>query len=165
VKLFSILPKDRLRPGHFFVLEGDSYILGPEWCRREADKPPAAAHGNAEQDSPRSRGDHAEGVYRVIEVLEMGGADRDTYGPFFIKLEPLDGAAAAALKAKQAGRTGIGIHGGNPGHSRTPNNLRGTYGCLMVSDDVVAVLAGMLKGHLAADRLVRYECRVIEEEQ
>jgi hypothetical protein len=162
VKLFSILPKDRFRPGHFFVLEGDSYVLGPEWCRGEADDAGAVAHGKPAEDPPRSHGgDHPEGLYRVLEVLEVCGADRERFGPFFIRLEPLDGEA---LRAKEAGRSGFGIHGGKPGQKGTPNQLRATYGCLRVSNGVVAVLAGMLKGHLAADRLVRYECRVIDEE-
>lgn len=161
MKLVSFLSHDR-ESGLFFVLDGaDGIIYGPVRCRGEADNAAAASHDNIQEDPTRPFGDHPSGLYRIELVVDVPEGDQGTYGPHFLKLEPLEGEA---LRAGERGRTGIGIHGGRPGPKGTSNELRATHGCLRTSNRVITDVTEAVRAHLAAGRNVLYDCRLIDEE-
>ncbi len=92
----------------------------------------ATAHGNPLADPILQFGDTPAGDYDFIALTDYTPPYTDTrkYGPNgVIKLDPNGGQA---LIAKNNGRTGILIHGGdlNPGGS-----LRRTNGCLRLRND------------------------------
>ena len=158
MKVWCELPKDREREGRLWVTgEDDARLFGPVLCRGEADNANAAKSNNVVEDPTRVGGDHPFGVCRISECVEIRPSAKEfrTYGPWFLRLNPVSGEAWAA---RQAGRTGIGIHGGAPG----PNNsLRATYGCLRLDDESVESIAILIQQETALGRQVFYEC--IEE--
>lgn len=157
MKLWSQLPKDRFRDGRFWLTDdGGTVIFGPVPCRGEADNSGAAAHGNVLEDPTKSYGDHPAGTYRVLEVFWAPQPPR-SYGPAFLKLEPTGGEAYAA---KANGRSGIGIHGGDPGPS---GELRPTFGCLRLRNDDINVVATVVDQIRRGGTVIVYECTLEPE--
>ena len=156
MKLVSFLPGNRLVAGSLTVTDDTGAIVfGPVPVRGKADGQIAAAHGNPGRDPERIDGDHPTGRYRVVRV-EKDKPPAHSYGPCFLLLDPVGGDA---LIAKQNGRSGLAIHGGDPAPD---GSLRATEGCLRVSNATATVLAGFIDPELAAERAVEYECK--EEE-
>jgi hypothetical protein len=159
MKLLALLTPDRFQPGIFLVLDGvGAVVLGPVRCRGEADNAAAAGAGNPTEDPAKPYGDFPHGTYRVTDVIDVPRADQGSYGPFFFRLEPIEGEAA------EVQRPGIGLHGGRPGQRGTPNWLRATYGCLRVSNGVAVTLARLVSSELVAKRMVWLQALIIDEE-
>ena len=137
MKLRSVLPINRWLPG-LLTVEDDfgAVVLGPFPCRGKADGQIAAAKGNPSRFPTMPYGDHPSGAYRVL-YTETGKLPASSFGPFFLLLDPLSGRAAVA---KQNGRAGLAIHGGdlNPDGS-----LRSTKGCLRISNEAVSQIAAL----------------------
>lgn len=155
MKLRSLLPRNRELPGDFWIDGSDgTCIFGPVRCRGEADNSGAAAHGNVIEDPTKSYGDHPSGLYRIAKVVWDPTPPR-SYGPCFMLLDPKDGEA---LKAKQNGRSGIGIHGGDLAGDGT---LRVTFGCLRLDNDDAAAVGHLVEEGLAIGP-IDYECLLKE---
>ena len=156
MRIHSNLPGDRLKVGSLTVTDDAGTVqLGPVPARGKADSQLAAAHGNPDRDSEHVDGDHPTGTYRVV-LVEHDKSPAHSYGPFFFLLDPLGGDA---LIAKENGRSGLAIHGGDPAGD---GSLRATEGCLRVSNAAVTALSGLVEPELAAGRAVLYECSAIE---
>lgn len=156
MKLLAELPVDRETEGRFSVLDEDGHcILGPVRCRGEADDAEEARHGTPDDDAIGVFGDHPFDGSRVT-AIEQNKQPARSYGPFFFRLFPLTGQAKAGW---DAGRRGLGIHGGELGPG---GMLRPTYGCLRLDDETCESLAKLVAPELAAGRSVLYECRALE---
>lgn len=152
MKLRARLPLDRETQGSLVVLDDDDrVIVGPVRCRGEADDGEEARHGTADDDPIHVFGDHPYGEYRIT-AIEQAKQPARSYGPFFFRLFPVSGEA---LRAWEAGRRGLGIHGGDLGPDST---LRATYGCLRADNETCEMLAKLLTPEFAAGRPVYYEC-------
>lgn len=136
---------------------GGELLFGPIRARGEADNQNAAKHDNIIEDPTRVGGDHPAGLYLVTQIVPFTPAS-PTYGPAFVRLDPLGGEA---LEAKLNGRTGIGIHGGDLGVNES---LRATYGCLRLDNDAVEELLALVAKELTARREVLYECEIVGQE-
>jgi len=157
MKCWSRLPKNREAEGEFWITDSAGQtIFGPVRARGEADNTGAKAHGNVIEDPERSYGDHPSGLYAIIAVVHDPQPPR-SYGPVFIKLDPRDGEA---LRAKENGRTGIGIHGGDPGLG---GSLRPTFGCLRLENEAVKQIGQLIEDALVHG-VVQYECLIINTE-
>lgn len=154
--LHSRLPRNRDGEGQFWVVGDDQrLLLGPVRCRGEADNANAARANNVIEDPTRVGGDHPGGRYRLVRAVSFHESDREhwlTYGPWFFRLDPIEGEA---LLAKQAGRVGLGLHGGAPGPGDT---LRPTFGCLRLFNDAVIALATLI---LPLPPDLQYLCEVL----
>lgn len=153
MKLWSTLPPTREHEGQFWVTDdAGAIVFGPVRARGEADNSGAAAHGNVVEDPTKAFGDHPAGRYHVARV-SWNPTPAHSYGPCFMLLDPIGGEA---LEAKQNGRSGIGIHGGDPGAGGI---LRATFGCLRLENEAAAA-AGHLVDMAMAEGPVEYECMV-----
>jgi len=154
MKLWSKLPPDRFAEGQFWVTDDDGAILfGPVRCRGEADNSGAIAHGNPLEDPLKAFGDHPAGVCKLTEIL-WHPVPVHSYGPAFFRLDPISGEA---LDAKQQGRSGIGIHGGDLG---SDGSLRPTFGCLRLTNADCQAVADMVEPVRITGRLITYTCAV-----
>jgi len=141
VRIRSKLPLNRWLPGTL-VVEDDhnNVVLGPFPARGKADSYDAEKHGNPDRYPTLPYGDHPYGSYNVV-LVQADKPTFHTYGPFFLLLDPVSGDA---LKAKKNGRTGIGIHGGDPATEETPWGwLRATDGCLRTTNDAITAIGKM----------------------
>ena len=122
------------------VLEDDTgqVVLGPYACRGKADTGDAEGHGNPACYPTLPFGDFPLGLFRITEI-EHNKYPEHSYGPYFFRLDPLNGEA---LDAKHNGRVGLGVHGGDLSQS---GGLRSTDGCLRVSNAAAVLFAGRLK--------------------
>ncbi len=154
MKVWSKLSPNRLAEGTLWVTnDEDALLLGPVRARGEADNSGAAAHGNPIEDPTKAYGDHPGGLYRILLVLRHPSPEH-SYGPAFLKLDPVSGEA---LTAKQNGRSGFGIHGGD---FHQDGRLRETYGCLRVENETAAQLADLLDLLLQQGEIIFYECLI-----
>jgi len=152
MRLRAQLPPDREAEGRFWVLDDAGGVLfGPVRCRGEADDAKERAEGTRDDDGTGSFGDHPFGEYRVT-AIEQSKQPARSYGPFFLRLFPIGGEAKAAW---EAGRRGLGIHGGD---LRPGGNLRPTYGCLRLDNETLEVAAKAVAAEFAAGRVVNYDC-------
>lgn len=138
MRLRSRLPRNRWQTGRLWVEKDDgSVMVGPWLCRGKADSQFALQHHNPDRDPLKPFGDHPTGTYTVAALVH-GKLPESTYGPCFILLDPIGGDA---LKAEEAERRGLAIHGGQ----LTPDgSLRATEGCLRTTNAAVAILAGLV---------------------
>lgn len=138
MRIVSRLPLNRWLPGTLWVEDQDGkVVVGPYACRGKADQQAATAHGNPTRAPWLPYGDHPAGGYRVV-LVQHDKPTPQTFGPFFILLDPITGDA---LRGKQNGRQGIAIHGGDP----TPDGgLRATKGCLRITNEAVTFLAALV---------------------
>ena len=156
MRLVAALTKDRQAEGQFWVEGDDGVVFGPVRCRGEADSGNAAKFKNILEDPTRVAGDHPFGVCRVVDIVTIQPADTKggrTYGPFFVRLHPVSGEA---WTARQQGREGIGLHGGDLGPA---GELRATFGCLRLDNASLVQVVDRLFAERAAGREVFYECR------
>ena len=127
-------------------------LIGPARAYADADSAAAAAHGNPGEDPERPFGDHPFGAYDVVAVVwSTTDAERASYGPVRLRLDPTGGQA---LEAKAHGRAGLAIHGGPTRDGR----LRATNGCLRVDDETAVALASAIDAEVVAGRSVEYVC-------
>lgn len=151
MRLYAELPPDRQAEGTFWVSDGGEVILGPVRARGEADLTGLTIHGPPQEDPSRSYGDHPYGLYRVTAILRAPQPFR-SYGPAFIRIDPLRGEA---LIAKDSGREGFGIHGGAV---HPDGRLRETHGSLRLDNDALVDLVSLIEPWLIVQYLF-YECR------
>jgi len=138
VLLRARLPINRELPGTIQAEDDSGTILaGPFPVRGKADNQAAVAHQNPARYPTRPYGDHPYGEYRVQNVVQKP-VPVHSFGPVFFLLEPERGDA---LSAKLLGRTGLGIHGGDPGTGA--NALRATEGCLRTTNEAMLALVAL----------------------
>lgn len=126
--------RDRGKLGRLVLLEDAGTLLaGPFPALGLSDLNAARAAGNPNRDPLKRMGHTPTGVYSGFRSAPL--KPEGTYGKYqVIRLEPVSGAA---LQAHMNGRRGILIHGGRP---RFDGSLRGTYGCIRVSDEHMLTL-------------------------
>lgn len=152
MRVLATLPADRYEAGELWVEHDGRVVYGPVPARGEADTTNAIAHHNAQEDPTQAYGDHPYGRYLIQGIVPSTEERQATYGPFFLRLNPV---AGQAWEARQNGRTGIGIHGGRP---HADGRLRETYGCLRLYNADLEGLVDVLIPALAAGDVV-YECK------
>jgi hypothetical protein len=156
MKIHAELPLNRFEAGRLWVTDdAGKTIAGPGRCRGEADNTAARVHDNVQEDPRRAYGDHPCGVYQPTQVVRFSPGDPlyRTYGPAFIRLNPISGEA---LEAKRNGRTGIGLHGGA---LHPDGRLRETFGCNRADDTDIDTIATMLERHGFVGAI--YECTLL----
>lgn len=159
MKIWSELPEDRSQPGGFlYVVSGGKIVFGPVECFGEADNQAAIRAGNPSESPEHAYGDHPYGLCRVMGVREIDQSDpaaKRSFGPAFLPLDPMRGQA---LQAEESGRTGLGIHGGDPAPD---GSLRVTHGCLRVKNKDIAQIAKLFRAETkrSPDSVIFYECR------
>lgn len=137
MRLHSWLPLNRWQSGRIVVEHDDGVVVAGPWaCRGKADSQAAAGHHNADRYPTLPYGDHPYGTYIVVAV-EPNKQPAHSYGPCFLLLDPQTGDA---LKAKQNGRTGLGIHAGDPNDD---GSLRATEGCLRTTNTAILAIQTM----------------------
>ena len=138
--------------------ETGKVIAGPFFAYGRSDGATAAKHGNPSRNSLLKYGNTPTGDYRVPVIVNTGAGTNygsRSYGPHeALVLEPTGGQA---LESKINGRTGLMIHGGDPGAN---GRLRATHGCVRLSnDDMRKLLDAIAKVH---DDPVSRQCRVTQ---
>jgi hypothetical protein len=132
------LSSDRDQTGALTLKDSSGTTLaGPFSVFGRSDTGIAAAHGNAGRDPLQPYGDTPTGTFNIPRGIATGTGQysNHSYGPNgALVLVPSGGQA---LDAAANGRTGLLIHGGDPGAT---GNLRATHGCLRLSNDDVARL-------------------------
>lgn len=136
-KIVVSLPKDRLTAGALAVYMRDGGRVARFPCRGKADSARAAQAGNPKRDPAYPYGDAPAGDYGET-WLNLFGEDHPRYGIGWI---PLFGVYGQAWRARQNGRTGLGIHAG-----RGDEKLIATYGCIRMLDRDFKKLAELV-GH------------------
>lgn len=138
------LPAERTRYGNLLVSDdAGTTLAGPFDCYGKADNLSAKAKGNPTRDPTKSFGDTPTGKYRgFINDIARTPSNDKTYGPqAVITLDPQSGQAKVA---KENGRFGLLIHGGD---LNAAGRLRPTFGCVRVANgDMKAILAAIPKG-------------------
>jgi len=98
--------------------------------------------GNPTRNPLLFAGDTPTGNYVSPGVVSTGDWEQRSYGPWgAIQLKAVSGDA---LLAERLGRTGLLIHGGDPGIAARFGGYRSTLGCLRLSNIDMKSLAGML---------------------
>ena len=146
------LPPDRSVPGTLRAFDDqEQLIVGPLKCLGKADNAAAKLHGNPDRISTRPFGDTPTGDYEIVRlVAHAGETEIHTYGTYPSIL--LDPSSGDALIAKQNGRSGLMIHGGDPGLG---GRLRSTYGCIRVTESNERDLAALVLQSSLATSVVR----------
>lgn len=125
MKIRIEVPADRRKLG-WLTIVGTPFGCA---CYLKADNAAAAKSGNPTRDPTRRNGDTPLGTYRAVVGKAYAWSPR-TYGPYrVVRLEPTGGDA---LTAKQNGRSGLLIHGGDL--ASDGRSLRPTHGCVRVSN-------------------------------
>ena len=136
----------------------DEVLFGPVDCNLKADNKAAAAKGNSDRNPALPFGDTPLGLYNCYPHRVTGttaNGDLRKLGPHgWISLDPQEGQA---LAAKQNGRHGLLIHGGEPSPS---GGLRPTFGCVRLANSDMAALQDAIRAHEPAT----VQCRVEEME-
>lgn len=154
-----VLSENRDNTGRLELLdETGTRLAGPFPAYGRSDSSKAAAHGNPKRDRTKLYGDTPLGEYAVPEIVRTGqaaGYPDHSYGPNgALRLDPVGGEA---LAAKQNGRKGLLIHGGDPGGG---GRLRATHGCIRLSNDDIRRLIEAIRN--ATDDPKRRTCTVTE---
>lgn len=152
MRIEILLPRDRSSLGTLQAFNDDGEpVVGPVKCLGKADNAAAKLHGNPDRISIKPFGDTPTGEYRVAQLISHSGeTEIHTYGTYpSILLDPL---AGDALTAKQNGRLGLMIHGGDAGPS---GRLRPTYGCIRVAELSERNLAALVVQSILGPSLVR----------
>lgn len=124
-------PFDRANYGRLVLEDEGKILLGPYPCLGKGGRSKQAKSANWKLQG----NDTPTGEY-IGTVAQWHPAE--TYGPHIsIKLEPIGGNAK---HAKEAGRSGLAIHGG-----RDQNTLWSTEGCVRVFDRHMAIIEARLK--------------------
>ena len=137
------LPSDRQFAGRLTLKDNQGRTLaGPFNALGKADNAAAIAHRNAGRDPRLPYGDTPEGSYEVPRAIATGNGTTypaHSYGTQgALALRPVGGPA---LDASANGRTGLLIHGGDPGAA---GRLRPTNGCVRLSDaDMASLIRGL----------------------
>ena len=140
MKILISLQKDRNKPGKLTVYDAP---LGAGRtspcscaCLGKSDNAAAAAHGNPARNPLLPFGDIPTGTYAGVWSVPLIPAR--SYGPNpVLVLNPVSGDA---LTAKNNGRFGLLIHGGD---LNAAGKFRPTHGCVRVGNDDMAWLAGL----------------------
>lgn len=138
------VPKDRAKCGQLWLEDsGGRKVAGPFTACAKADGATAKKHKNPDRSPLLPYGDTPVGGYRVEHVLKVGQGSiypERSYGDYAaVRLTPASGEAKLAA---DIGRTGLLIHGGDPGPG---GNLRPTNGCIRLSNrDMRALVEALL---------------------
>ena len=135
MQIIITLHRNRSLPGELFLIDGETRLLVCR-CLGKADSLSAAEAGNPTRDPFRRYGDTPTGKYQgSVDPPRVPAQGSElakwlrSYGQWpTIRLEPVSGDA---LTAKNNGRRGLLIHGGDPNNV---GNLRPTNGCIRVDN-------------------------------
>lgn len=133
------LKRDRRLPGKLCLVGKDERVIVSGICMGKADDAAAIKAGNPQRAQTLPVGDTPTGTYTGRLLGRVVKPER-TYGT----AEPivLDPTGGSALAAKQNGRRGLWIHGGD----LTPGGfLRPTYGCVRITPNTHAAVVKFLK--------------------
>ena len=144
-KLVVKLEKDRTLVGGIYLYRDSGVMEVFYSALGKAAMDDAATNGNPGALSIYPYGDTPTGIYDVIGIAPTGQgtpyANIHSYGTAGVfKLDPAAGDAAAA---KQNGRTGLLVHGGDPGSTSL---LRRTNGCIRMMNSELADLISHVHG-------------------
>lgn len=114
---------------------GGSELLHELPCLGKAENARAAAHDNHDRDPLKPYGDTPLGRYNG--KLELFDPPHAVLGSAWIRLDPKSGDA---MRARDNGRRGLGIHAG-----RGDKKLIPTFGCIRLSDKDFALLVEELQ--------------------
>lgn len=155
MKILSKLPLNRFNTGSLIVVNDDEVIFGPVRARGEVDNEAAKSANNEEENPEIKYGDHPYGIYLVGKPVRIAEdkEHQNKFGPFFIPLRPVSGEA---MRARQNGRGGFGIHGGK---LHKDGRLRETLGCLRIDNEASVELSKMILDEINSGRDVFYECQ------
>lgn len=124
----------------------------------KADNSRAAAEGNPNRDTTLPYGDTPEGTYSAPRAVATGDGtaySAYSYGPNgAIVLAPESGDAMAA---KENGRVGLLIHGGD---LNSQGKLRATHGCLRLSNEDMSKLISAIRE--AGNNPILQRCEVVD---
>jgi hypothetical protein len=154
------LPFDRTQTGTLrLIRESDgANLTGGLPVLGRASTKQAEAVGNPNKLSTLRNGHTPTGSYKIHQLAPTGdgtGRSSYSYGPHgAYVLEPVSGDA---LTAKANGRTGLLIHGGDPGAGGL---LRATLGCLRLSNENMLRLIEAVRA--AGDNPVMNRCETVE---
>jgi hypothetical protein len=150
LKIVVNLPADRKQYGRLSLIDADGTVLfGPVSVLGKSDNQSAAAHGNPSRDPVKPFGDTPTGTFQCMlgKAGQLTQQLTHSYGPYgWISLDPQTGQA---LQAKQNGRFGLLIHGGD---LNAQGRLRPTFGCIrMFNPDLGKLLQTIGKQPLTCE--------------
>ncbi len=136
--IFIELPAERSKVGRL-ILQDDqgNRILGPFAALGKADDRAAKAKGNPDRDPSLPYGDTPLGSYTCH--VQPPQQPTHSYGPN--GTIALIATGGDALTAKKNGRSGLLIHGGDPGAN---HSLRPTHGCVRLYNEDIKLLVEAL---------------------
>ena len=126
-----ILPRDRTKPGRLELRDRIGMLVFSCQCLGRSAGIFDAVTGRVRRDRLAYRGDTPLGDYAPTFVTTLAKPITGI-GRLWVGLDPI---AGEALAAEQAGRRGLGIHGGRG------ETLRPTHGCIRLKDSDMAALA------------------------
>lgn len=136
------LPHDRTHLGELRLMADDNCVARFP-CYGKADNAAAAAVGNPKRLTTLRNGDTPLGAYRVTGLHDMGDSPKQIRSYGALPAIGIEGIGGDALIAKQAGRTGLMIHGG----TLSSAGLRPTHGCVRLSEASMAELHRLFAEH------------------
>lgn len=131
INVVVTLPKypDRGRAGRLAIVDQNGSGIYRCLVLGKADGQRATKEGNPSRNPLLPFGDTPTGLWAAARGRVV--APRSTYGPNpVMMLSAMSGDAVKAAK-----RSGIWLHGGDPGTAEIYGFLRPTYGCLRVADE------------------------------
>jgi hypothetical protein len=139
MKIEVSLKANRSLPGLLRLVGDDGKVLVQGLCLGKADGVASAKAGNPIRDPARPVGDTPTGEYtgRLLGWVPPPARSYGTVEPIV-----LDPTAGQALDAKQNGRKGLWIHGGD---LTTGGFLRPTYGCIRLTPATHAAVVQAMK--------------------
>jgi hypothetical protein len=149
MQILVTLQTNRSLPGTLRLLGADGRVIVQGICLGKADGAAAAKAGNPVRNPVRPVGDTPTGEYagRLLGWVPPPARSYGTVEP--IVLDPMSGQA---LEAKQNGRKGLWIHGGD---LTAGGFLRPTYGCIRVTpathSSIVKAMRAAGVTHLAVE--------------
>ena len=147
-----VLNKDRNIAGKIHITDdfGNEVKLSAPTPYRSAAVLGYALH----RDTVTSNGDTPTGTYEIKDTVVSSSQNKSSYGPMRIRLDPISGDA---LSAKENGRTGIDIHGGDSVTLPGRTGLKQTQGCVRVSNENIQLIDNIVKNNRDARNTPAYE--------
>ena len=126
MKLTINLTQDRAFNGLFTLCDTDGVLLASGRARGKADNGRAIKEGNPSRDSTLPFGDTPTGCYAPTRIRKTRPGSR--MGEYWFHIEGISGDA---LKARENGRVGLGVHAGR---EDTKGWIAATHGCTRLGD-------------------------------
>jgi lipoprotein-anchoring transpeptidase ErfK/SrfK len=142
VRLNVLLPRNRNFPGWLRIEVDGIPVVEFRVLGRGSTTVKKIPTGNRTRNPFFFAGDTPTGDYVSPAIVSSGDWEHASYGPWgAVRLKAV---AGDALLAEKLGRTGLLIHGGNPGLPGQFGGYRPTLGCLRLSNRDMKQLVAML---------------------